>query len=417
MKSVTAYMKTACFVTIGLVVFKSFGINSPLTRHSMVLNHRLKGKTVLKTQGDSKTIGLLLVGGHHQILHLVPIASELHTLDGLKVIIFVGNKNDKGLCLEALHKLGMKNPDVRIGSTNRVCNLISPKLTFLLCNLKTWNSLDALITVERTSTILRYLSKKLPPMIHIPHGAGDRAKSYDPRIRHFDNVLVAGEKDKARMMELGLVSDENCKVTGYIKPYAVKQMAYDLPVLFKTKRPTVLYNPHFCRDLSSWEPFGQQLLESFSRTADFNFIFAPHMRLFANASNMLRNHIESYTEFENVHIDLGSHYSTEMTYTRLADIYLGDVSSQVYEFLETPKPCVFIGNRTIEWSDNPDYAHWNYGTVCGSVPDVMTALKRANEDHHLYRHKQESGCLSAKGCPSWNPIKRAAQTVHSILAT
>ena len=97
-------------------------------------------------------------------------------------------------------------------------------------------------------------------------------------------------------------------------------MAYDLPVLFKTKRPTVLYNPHFCRDLSSWEPFGQQLLESFSRTADFNFIFAPHMRLFANASNMLRNHIESYSEFENVHIDLGSHYSTEMTYTRLADI-------------------------------------------------------------------------------------------------
>ena len=108
----------------------------------------------------------------------------------------------------------------------------------------------------------------LPPMIHIPHGAGDRAKSYDPRIRHFDNVLVAGEKDKARMMELGLVSDENCKVTGYIKPYAVKQMAYDLPVLFKTKRPTVLYNPHFAEtflhgsllDSNCWNPFPVQLI-------------------------------------------------------------------------------------------------------------------------------------------------------------
>ena len=254
-------------------------------------------------------------------------------------------------------------------------------------------------------------------MIHIPHGAGDRAKSYDARIRHFDNVLVAGEKDKARMIDLGLVSEDNCKVTGYIKPYAVKQIDTGLPTLFKKTRPTVLYNPHFCKDLSSWQPFGRELLESFSRTPDFNFIFAPHIRLFANASRMLREHIETYAEFENIHVDLGSHFSTDMTYTRLADLYLGDVSSQVYEFLDEPKPCVFIGNRNTQWEDSSDYAHWNYGTVCSSSADVMTALHRANDDHHLYSDKQVSGCLSAKGDPRWNPIKRAAQMVHSIVTT
>ena len=377
----------------------------------------LKDKMTSLVKVDNKTIGLLLVGGHHHILHLVPIATELHKLCGLKVIIFVSSSVERGLCLEALHKLGMTSPDIRIGGTNKICNRMSSKLTFLLCNLSIWNELDALITVERTSTILRHFSKNLPPMIHIPHGAGDRAKSYEKRIRHFDYVLVAGKKDKARMIDLGLVSEGKCKVTGYIKPYAVRKMDYDLPALFKKTRPTILYNPHFCKDLSSWQPFGRALLDSFSQTPDFNFIFAPHIRLFDKASNALSKQIKTYADFENIHIDLGSHYSTDMTYTRLADIYLGDVSSQVYEFLDQPKPCVFIGNRDVSWKGNSDYTHWNFGPVCGSVADVMTAIHRANDDHHLYRGKQVSGCLSSKGDPCWNPIKRAAQMVHSIVTS
>ena len=309
----------------------------------------------------------------------------------------------------------MEDADIRIGRTNIICNNMSSKLTFLLCNLRILNNLDAIICVERTSTILRYFSKNLPLMIHIPHGAGDRAQSYDTRIRHFDHVLVAGDKDKARMLDLGLVSEDSCKVTGYIKPYAVQKMDNPLPVLFDNKRPTVLYNPHFCKKLSSWTPFGRELLEAFSRTPDFNFIFAPHMRLFAKAGKMLREHIESYAEFENIHIDLGSHNSVDMTYTRMADIYLGDVSSQVYEFLGQSKPCVFINHRNIEWKNNSDYAHWHYGAVNSSVTDVMTALKRAHDAHHLYKEKQISGCLSAKGDPSWDPIKRAAVMVQSIV--
>lgn len=364
---------------------------------------------------ELKTVGLLLVGGHHHILHLVPIASELQILNNLRVIIFVSTENEKSLCADALSKLGMENPDIRVIATNNIFSRISPKLTFLLKNLSVWNRLDALVVVERTSTILRYFSKNLPPMIHIPHGAGDRAKSYDSRIRHFDNVLVAGKKDKARMIELGLVTEDNCKVTGYIKPFAVEQIANVLPDLFKEKRPIVLYNPHFCNKLSSWEAFGRPLLTAFSEAPDLNFVFAPHIRLFANASNELREEIENFAKYDNIHIDLGSQYSTDMTYTRLADIYLGDVSSQVYEFLNQPKPCVFIGDENTQWKDNPDYAHWNYGSVCSSVTEVIYALQRVNEDHHLYIDKQVNGCLAAKGCPSWNPIQRAAQTVHSIV--
>ena len=141
-----------------------------MPRHMRICGFKKQNAYLVKV--DIKTIGLLLVGGHHHILHLIPIASELHKLNGLRVIIFVSNEVEKNLCAQALHELGMKNPDIRIGGTNKICNRISSKLTFLLCNLGIWNKLDAIITVERTSTILRYFSKNLPPMIHIPAWGG-----------------------------------------------------------------------------------------------------------------------------------------------------------------------------------------------------------------------------------------------------
>jgi len=362
-----------------------------------------------------KTVGLVLIGGPHHVLHLIPIASELTKFKNTHVTIFVTTDMEKALCGDILTKLGLKTPDIRVLKAPLMLQRISPKLSFLLSNISLWNSLDAMIVAERTSTILRYVSRKLPPMIHIPHGAGDRAKSYDPRIRHFDNVLVAGEKDKARMISLGLVTEDNCDVTGYIKPYAVRQMVKDLPVLYETKRPIVLYNPHFSKSLSSWETYGRRLLDAFGQSAEFNFIFAPHMRLFKDAPDSLRKEIECYGEFENIHVDLGSEYSTDMTYTRLADIYLGDVSSQVYEFLSRPKPCVFVSAPDVQWENNPDYAHWAYGRVCRSAQSVMTALSAAHEEHEQYKVNQINGCLAAMGAPNVNPIKKAAQIVHALV--
>ena len=104
-----------------------------------------------------------------------------------------------------------------------------------------------------------------------------------------------------------------------------------------------------------------------------------------------------------------------MTYTRAADIYLGDVSSQVYEFLSEPKPCVFVTKPTTQWQGNPDYAHWLYGPVCHSVSDVMAALDRSMLDLPDYAQAQVEGRLAATGNPSWNPIRRAANAVVSIL--
>lgn len=362
-------------------------------------------------------VGLLLVGGSHHILHLIPIALELERYSDINVEVFVASDVDAQACQSVLLSLGANRTQIRVLKTNLLAKRVSPKLGFLLSHLNVWKRLDALIVVERTSTILRYFSRRLPLFIHIPHGAGDRAKSYDRRIRHFDHVLVAGEKDKNRMIELGLVQDATCEVTGYIKPFAVKLIHPTFPRVFENTQPTVLYNPHFSEKLSSWEGFGFDLLQAFSKRPDMNFIVAPHIRLFKNQSDTVRKRIESFSKFKNIHIDLGSPNSSDMSYTRAADIYLGDVSSQVYEFLSEPKPCIFITKSTTQWQGNPDYAHWSYGPVCHSVSDVMTALTNAMTSLPRYAVAQAEGCLAAKGDPSWNPICRAADAVKSILET
>lgn len=361
------------------------------------------------------TIGFLLVGGIHHILHLVPPASELAKAPDVKVIIYVTCENEKAICVSLLRGLGLEDPDVRVLSFNPLLHAISPKLSVLFSNVWLFKKLDALVVAERTSTILRYWPGRLPVFIHTPHGAGDRAKSYDPRIRHFDYILVAGEKDKNRMLEKGIVRADNCYVTGYIKPYVVRALGAELPRLFQINQPVVLYNPHFHETLSSWHEYGFDLLDSFVQASKFNFIVAPHIRLFEKACDESRARVLAYGKYPNIHIDLGSSRSTDMTYTRLADIYFGDVSSQVYEFLSVPKPCVFIGPETTAWRDNPDYAHWRYGQVCHTTDAVMGALDTAFADHEIYKSTQVSGCRAAMGDPDWNPVARAAQIMLSIL--
>ncbi len=288
---------------------------------------------------------------------------------------------------------------------------ISSKLAILIANLGKLRSMDALVVAERTSTLLKRLPIKTPAMIHIPHGAGDRARSYDKRIALFDHVIVAGPKDKRRMIELGLVTDESCSVSGYIKAAALKAMTPQRPKLFKNDRPTVLYNPHFSGELSSWPVFGQDVLEHFVNQSRYNLIFAPHIRMFAGAAQTERQAIDAYDAHDHIHIDLGSDRSTDMTYTRAADIYLGDVSSQVYEFLLSPGPCLFLSREKFNWQDDPDFAHWRYGQVCHDLTEFKSALALAEQAQERFLPIQITGRDDALGDQNWDALTRAAQAI------
>ncbi len=78
-----------------------------------------------------------------------------------------------------------------------------------------------------------------------------------------------------------------------------------------------------------------------------------------------------------------------MTYARAADVYLGDVSSQVYEFLQRPRASIFLRSHDVQWRDHPDYQFWHNGPVINRVADLEPVLDRWLAVAAEYRETQQ----------------------------
>ena len=223
---------------------------------------------------------------------------------------------------------------------------------------------DAIVGTDYSSGKLRsILGERTPWLIFTSHGAGDRAYGYRDELRAFDLILAAGDKVRRRTLAVGLRPQAECHISGYAK-FDTKLVTYaDLSQLFPetSDRKTVIYNPHFAAHLSSWPSHGSAVLDFFAASDKYNLIFAPHIMLFDPRNS---NRIEArWQNLPHVHIDTGSLASSDMSYTRLADVYIGDVSSQIYEFIANPRPCIFINSHAAHWRDNIDYLSWRGGDV------------------------------------------------------
>ncbi len=295
-----------------------------------------------------------------------------------------------------IHALGLPGWLAALSpSTGRFAAMKLPKLLLSQGRLRRF---DAIVTAERTTTILKRLPGRTPLLIHIPHGAGDRAKGFERRLGLFDEVITAGEKDRRRMIAEGIVRAEQCHSSGYVKLAGVRRIAPvpDVEPL-DPARPTVIYNPHFAPDLSSWLRFGEALVDRIIAGDRHNLIVAPHVRLREALSAETIAAWGGKARPGRVIIDFGSWRSLDMSYTRAADIYIGDVSSQIYEFLVTPKPCLFLNADGAAWQGNPDYAMWSFGAVAGSVEEAIAELDRAASRHGEYADIQRAAVIDALG--------------------
>lgn len=364
----------------------------------------------LSFRSEPLAIGVLAVGEPHQLLHVLGPAVALSraghdvcilvTTDWHEAII-ARHAPDAGLRIKRL--IGWRR-GAAIGAK------IRRKWT-LYANLLTLRRFDILLTPEMTSSILRERRLFGGLLVHVMHGAGDREVEGNERAMNFDLVLVAGEKTRDQLIALGQVRPENCLVTGYPKFDLITGQSLRF---FDNDRPVVLYNPHFRDDLSSWPAMGAGLVEAFAASPDFNLIVAPHIRL----AGTMRRQVEALAARPlpaNIRIDPGSLHSINMDYTSSADIYLGDVSSQVYEFLRKPRPCVFLDPRgTADWRENPYYRHWTFGRVATGVDQAMAFLRSAAGDHGGYLAAQHAG-FGQSICPAGKPA--SARIAEAILAT
>lgn len=299
------------------------------------------------------------------------------------------------------------------------------KLLVYRDNLDFFRGLDALVVAEKTSLILktRYGLSDLK-IIHTRHGAGDRAIGFDKASAGFDHVLMSGPKIRDRLINEAKLDPERLSIVGYPKFDVARSNRRTLPIP-ADGRPIILYNPHVSPHLSSWYRMGRQVLDYFLANDSYHLIFAPHVMLFERPFVLTIDKLrvdrpgridERYLRAPNIHIDLGSRASTDMTYTNLADIYLGDVSSQVYEFLLTPRPCLFLNAHGVRHEGDPNYAHWRAGPVIDDVADLGAGLEAAIAQHdEVYRPIQEELFAYSFDLAAEPSSIRAAQVIARLM--
>lgn len=344
----------------------------------------------------------------HQIAHSLPIALAMAQL-GHEVLVAASSDaivaeiarlaGPDRLATIKIVRLDVQRASSRLAE--RLLGQLVParKLVIYRDNLDFFRSLNVLVVTERTSLLLkqRYGLHDLK-MVLADHGAGDRAIGFGSSAAAFDHILAAGPKIRDRLIAEAGVDPANITITGYAK---FDTTGADRPVLpMQTNgRPTVLYNPHLSPHLSSWYKLGRTVMDQFAASSRYNLIFAPHIMLFHRRFVVTIDRLRidrpgkldpRWLAAPNIHIDTGSAALTDMTYTRAADVYLGDVSSQVYEFLREPRPCLFLNAHAVPYRDDPNYAHWQAGPVLESADDLDAQIDHAIASHAAtYRAQQE----------------------------
>ncbi len=362
-------------------------------------------------------ICFLYIAQTHQILHSLPIAVELaRGWPQFEVHLAATSQAHLDYIDEALAKLGGAPLKTRLLGPRWLREFhpgkasTPPKAAMLAANLGVFAGYDAVVTPERTTALIRKLGVKRPRLVYTQHGAGDRGGPFEPRLGVFDLVMAAGPKQRDRMVP-AFVRPENCAVVGYPKFDIVEALTPHPVSPFADDRPIVLYNPHFDPALSSWPRWGLEAVEQLADDGRFNLILAPHVRLFDQAAAPDKTPLERFAGHPRVHIDLGSPACIDMTYTRLADLYLGDVSSQIYEFLRTPRPTAFLNAHSVAWRGDESYRHWLYGPVLDQVSDLPDALEAAIASHGDYLTEQQTGFAESFDLQPRSSSLRAAEAI------
>ncbi len=337
----------------------------------------------------------------HQVAHSLPVALALaRNFPQIEIILATtserlarqierlsGGALPKSISIRAL---GLKSLFSR--GAKAAFGRMVPAARFLVYrdNLDFFRSLDVLVVTERTSLILKTRFRlDRPALVLTDHGAGDRAIGFGESTALYDHILAAGPKIKDRLTREAGVLPDRISITGY--PKFDSPAGRVRPLKFReSDKPIVLYNPHLSPHLSSWYKEGRAVLDYFLSSDRYNLIFAPHIMLFERGISFSLDKFRfalpgslraRYGSAPNIHVDLGSPALTDMTYTNCADIYLGDVSSQVYEFLKSPRPCAFINAHGLPWEGDPNFAHWNAGPVIARAESLDGALADAVRNH------------------------------------
>ena len=311
----------------------------------------------------------------HQFLHWIPVALRLSQEPDVEVTVLSSNR-------ASLDFIKGYDPDSRLKlrylwvPTRKRGLFSTPKRAWIAAlRGRAIGAYPFLVTTEVTSALLYLRPGFRSKIIHLKHGAGDREGSWQAGHGHYDLTLVNGSKDKERLIARGHATDGDCLVVGYAKFELLPP-----PVcLFADDRPIAFYNPHWLEN-SSFPAFGEAIIREMEKISGWNFVVAPHVRMQENPGLA--------SACPNIIIDRCSVRSIDMTYVVNSDVYIGDMSSQVYEFLQRPRPCIFLNLDRIDWRGKENYLHWELGQVIETLAELGPALDRAMALQPQYEARQ-----------------------------
>ena len=341
----------------------------------------------------------------HQLAHTAGILKVLALRDVDRPIVCaygtsaIAQRLRSMLGEEAAERIGWF--DLSLPRPGLLINRIAPaeRLKRLTHHAGELRNAALIVSPERTCLHLkRQWKEDGPQFIFVPHGAGDRSVTYHPDMSGFDAMLVSGRKVADEMIRHGLASPETVAIIGYPKFDLIDRQA--TRKFFENDRPTFLYNPHFDPHLSSWYDHGPALIDwfAFGPGQAYNLVFAPHIMLFRKKLHISPEYRVArrrpdlnpqWRQCANIRIDIDSEALTDMSYTLSADAYIGDVSSQIYEFLIRPRPAFFIDTHSRADDEALPYLSWSAGDVVRSAASLFPLLPHFEERGRLYEARQE----------------------------
>lgn len=288
---------------------------------------------------------------------------------------------------------------------------LPPKLPMLRSLVPYVSGYKAIVVAEQTSLwlpkILRRFMRKVPPFIYTLHGAGPIVHGRWKRLLCARKALVCSEERRQELLNLGM-ADEQVEITGYAKS-AFHQFTATRH-LFNEDKPIILYNPHWQPARSSWPQWGREVLAKLVADGRWNIVFAPHQRL-VETDEEIEEFLSDFGEHDNLHFDLDSFATVDGSYTRMADIYLGDSSSQVVEFLISPRPVVLL--QPPEMTDLfAQRAGYNIlGETVESADRITDAIADASVRFADYEDAQKEYAASSLGETGPDAARNAAKII------
>ncbi|HGS4885650.1 TPA: hypothetical protein ACMDRT_002147 [Vibrio parahaemolyticus] len=330
---------------------------------------------------------------HHP--HVIPIVDNLLLRKGVNIYIYYLNSSDLHGFLKYRNnenvffiKSGGYAPlkfSLMVEFCTRYFRKILTQINDLNLELMaSFGFLKKMDAIIFTDLVSGRIIKKINPSTKVLwalHGPIASSHMGSKSIEEVDIILTQGRQTSECFYKSG-ISKEKVREIGSVKLSSFKD--HSDKIIFNNNRETVLYNPHFNSRLggTSWYKYGHDLIEYFANSKEYNLIFAPHPNLSNNIDSFI---IDKYSNYENVIIDLGSDKVANLFYCKETDIYIGDISSQVLEFIYLKeRKLIFFNDENI--SDESKRIH-ALGIVIDRLDELNHALKLEFTEENKIRQR------------------------------